>query len=147
MTKPLSENLTVIDQNGKLREYDDERDLIKDFCEFRMSVLQKRIELRLVEAAEEIRWLKVKMEFIQSVLDDKIVFKNRKKKDVGNQILENTNAINADVDRLLRINIMSLTDEMVKELAKDIVKAEKDVRYWTATTPKKQFMLDLEEIE
>lgn len=147
LTKPLSENLTVIDQNGKLREYDDERDLIKDFCEFRMSVLQKRIELRLVEAAEEIRWLKVKMEFIQSVLDDKIVFKNRKKKDVGNQILENTNAINADVDRLLRINIMSLTDEMVKELAKDIVKAEKDVRYWTATTPKKQFMLDLEEIE
>ena len=147
LTKPLSENLTVIDQNGKLREYDDERDLIKDFCEFRMSVLQKRIELRLVEAAEEIRWLKVKMEFIQSVLDDKIVFKNRKKKDVGNQILENTNAINTDVDRLLRINIMSLTDEMVKELAKDIVKAEKDVRYWTATTPKKQFMLDLEEIE
>lgn len=147
LTKPLSENLTVIDQHGKLREYDDERDLIKDFCEFRMSVLQKRIELRLIEAAEEIRWLKIKMEFIQAILNDKIIFKDRKKKDVGNQILENTSATNDDIDRLLRINIMSLTNEMVRDLSKDIVKAEKDVRYWTATTPKKQFMLDLEEIK
>ena len=147
LTKPLSENLTVIDQHGKLREYDDERDLIKDFCEFRMSVLKQRIELRLIEAAEEIRWLKVKMEFILSILNDKIVFKDRKKKDVGNQILENTSATNDDIDRLLRINIMSLTNEMVRDLSKDIVKAEKDVRYWTATTPKKQFMLDLEEIK
>ena len=147
LTKPLSENLTVIDENGRLREYEDERDLIKDFCEFRIGVLQKRIELRLIEAAEEIRWLKVKMEFIQAILNDKIIFKDRKKKDVGNQILENTSATNDDIDRLLRINIMSLTNEMVRDLSKDIVKAEKDVRYWTATTPKKQFMLDLEEIE
>jgi DNA gyrase/topoisomerase IV subunit A len=87
LTKPLSENLTVIDQHGKLREYDDERDLIKDFCEFRMSILQKRIELRLIEAAEQIRWLKVKMEFIQAILNDKIIFKDRKKKDVVNQII------------------------------------------------------------
>jgi len=36
---------------------------------------------------------------------------------------------------------------MVRDLSMDIVKAEKDVRYWTATTPKKQFMLDLEEIQ
>ena len=87
------------------------------------------------------------MEFIQAILNDKIIFKDRKKKDVGNQILENTTAVDADVDRLLRINIMSLTNEMVRDLSKDIVKAEKDVRYWTATTPKKQFMLDLEEIQ
>jgi len=147
LTKPLSENLTVIDENGRLREYEDERDLIKDFCEFRIGVLQKRIELRLVEAAEEIRWLKIKMQFIQAVLDDKIKFKNQKKKAVGVQILANTEATDADVDRLLRINIMSLTDEMVKELAKEIAKAEKDVRYWTNTTPKKQFILDLEGIE
>ena len=87
------------------------------------------------------------MQFIQAVLDDKIKFKNQKKKAVGVQILANTEATDADVDRLLRINIMSLTDEMVKEIAKEIAKAEKDVRYWTNTTPKKQFILDLEGIE
>ena len=146
LSKPLSENLTVIDHKGKLRQYKDERELIKDFCEFRLTVLDKRIALRKVEAHEAIRWLRVKMEFIQSVLDDKIKFKNQKKAAVSKQILDHTQAAKEDIDRLLRINIMSLTDEMVKELAKDIKSAEKDVRYWESTTPKKQFILDLEGI-
>lgn len=146
LTKPLSENLTVIDQNGKLREYKDERDLIKDFCEFRMGVLQKRIELRMQEAQELARWLKVKMEFIQGVLDDKILFKNKNKKQVGTQILGTTTAQVDDVDRLLRINIMSLTAEMVKELAKEIKEADTGFNFWKNETPKSQFESDLEGI-
>ncbi len=146
LSKPLSENLTVIDQDGKLREYKDERDLIKHFVDYRLSVLEKRIAKRKEEANEDVRWLNVKMEFIQSVLDDKIVFKNRKKKDVGNQILENTTALDADIDRLLRINIMSLTDEMVRELTKEIRSAQAELKFWDKETPKSQFKSDLEGI-
>lgn len=146
LSKPLSENLTVIGPDGKLREYDDERLLIKDFVDFRLGVLQQRIEKRREEAQEDLRWLNVKMQFIQAVLDDRIVFKNRKKKDVGNQILQNTHAVESDVDRLLRINIMSLTDEMVKELAKEIKSTQAELNFWNKTTPKKQFVKDLEEI-
>lgn len=69
-----------------------------------------------------------------------------KKKDVGNQILQNTHAIESDVDRLLRINIMSLTDEMVKELAKEIKSTQAELNFWNKTTPKKQFESDLEGI-
>lgn len=147
LSKPLTENLTVIDYDGKLREYDDERKLIVDFCKYRLEVLQKRIDLRKKEANELARWLNVKMQFIQAVLDDKIKFKNQKKKEVGEQILSSTEANGSDdIDRLLRINIMSLTEEMVKELEKEIKAALKDVKYWTSTTPNKQFELDLDEI-
>lgn len=146
LTKPLSENLTVIDYNGKLREYSDERDLIKDFCEYRIGILEQRIEKRKEEYTEEARWLDVKMQFIQAVLDDKIVFKNRKKNDVADQILNVTSALPNDTDRLLRINIMSLTDEMVKELLKEIKATEKELKFWNKTTPRKQFIQDLEEI-
>jgi DNA gyrase/topoisomerase IV subunit A len=147
LSKPLSENLTVIDFNGKLREYKDERDLIKDFVDYRLGVLQQRIEKRQAEAEESARWLKVKMEFIQAVLDEKITFKNRKKAEVGKDILSLTSAIADDVDRLLRINILSLTDEMVKELSKEIKSAQAELTFWTKTTPKKQFESDLEGIE
>ena len=75
-----------------------------------------------------------------------IIFKNRKKKDVGNQILDATDALPEDVDRLLRINIMSLTDEMVKELEKEIKVAQKELKYWTKETPKTQFEKDLDEL-
>tara|TARA_R110000764_G_scaffold49661_1_gene109697 strand:- start:423 stop:1790 length:1368 start_codon:yes stop_codon:yes gene_type:complete len=147
LSKPLSENLTVIDYDGKLREYEDERELIKDFCEYRIGILGKRIELRKEESLEAARWLNSKMQFIQAVLDDKIVFKNKKKKDV---IVQMTSAhialIHDDAERLLRINFMSLTDEMVKDLARDIKVAEKQFKFWSKETPKNQFISDLDDM-
>ena len=147
LSKPVSENITVIDFNGRLREYTDERVLVKDFCDYRLGVLQQRIDARKAEAEEKSRWLNVKMNFIQAVLDDKIIFKNKKKKQVVNQMMDELIPIvNDDAERLLRINIMSLTDEMVKDLAKEIKSAEKDVKYWNKTTPKEQFTDDLQTI-
>jgi DNA gyrase/topoisomerase IV subunit A len=146
LSKPFSENLTVIDSRGKLKEYDDERNLVKDFCDYRSGILQSRIDLRKIETSELARWLKVKMQFIQAVLDDKIRFKGQKKDEVGKQILETTDAIQDDIDRLLRINIMSLTAEMVKQLEIEIKDAQKELAYWSKTTPKDQFTKDLNEL-
>lgn len=146
LSKPLSENLTVIGPDGKLREYKDEMQLIKDFCDYRLTILNKRIEARKAEAIEEVRWLDIKRQFIGAVLEDNIIFKNRKKADVTKQILNVTDALPDDVDRLLRINILSLTDEMVKELEKDIKAAQKELRYWNKETPKSQFEKDLDEL-
>ena len=98
LSKPLSENLTVIDQNGKLREYTNARDLIKDFVDYRLTILQQRINLRKEEEVEESRWLKVKMQFIKAVLDGTIQFKNKKKDVVATQILKVTDALKLDVD-------------------------------------------------
>ena len=147
LSKPISENITVIDYDGKLREYEDERQLVKDFVDYRLGILTARIELRKEETTENARWLNAKMKFIQAVLDDKIVFKNKKKNDV---IVQMTGAdiamIHDDADRLLRINIMSLTDEMVKSLAKEIKDAEKEHKFWSKETPNNQFLLDLEDM-
>ena len=146
LSKSFAENLTVIDYEGKLREYDDPRQLIIDFCDYRLGVLQKRIELRREEARELGGWLNVKMQFIQAVLDDKIIFKNKKKAAVAKQILAVTDATDDQIDRLLRINIMSLTDEMVKELKKEIGQAQKDYNFWKKETPQNQFISDLDEL-
>lgn len=146
LVKPLSENIVVIDNNGKLKEYVDERDLIIDFCNYRSSILQKRIDLRLSEQTEEARWLNVKMQFIEAVLDDVIKFKYKTKAEVERQILASTEALPTDVDRLLKINILSLTHEMVNDLIDQIKKVKKSIKYWKSTTPKQQFIDDLEEI-
>jgi DNA topoisomerase-2 len=147
LTKTHSENLNVIDENNKLRSYSDARDLVKDFCNFRNGILQKRIDLRIKELLEEVRWLTVKMQFIQAVIDNKIIFKNKKKQLVVDQIIAVTDAIDADCDRLLRINIMSLTDEMVKDLMAQQKTAGQSLLFWQATTVKAQFLSDLKEIK
>lgn len=143
LVKPMTENLTVIDHNGKLREYTDERDIIIDFCEFRKTILAKRIETRKAEAQESIRWAIVKMEFIKSVLNDEIIFKDKKKDEVSDQILEKTSAITDDCARLLRLNISSLTMEEVEKLSNELEKLKSEYKFWETTTEKDQFLEDL----
>ena len=151
LEKPLTENLTVIGPDGKLVEFDDARDLVASFCDYRLGILQKRIDLRISDCEEKLRWLNVKMNFIQAVLDEKIIFKNKKKADVlkqisGELLQHNHEYFKEDGDRLLRINIMSLTDEMVKDLAKEIKESKKDLTFWKKTTPNDQFVSDIESI-
>jgi len=146
LTKNHSENLTVIDHNSKLREYTDERELIVDFCKFRLAILQDRINARVAEFTELDRWLKVKVEFINAVLDDKIKFKGKKKADVAKQILAETSALDTDTDRLLRLNIMTLTKEQVDELQAQLKENKKVLQYWNTTTPNNQFTEDLDQL-
>ena len=143
LTKNHSENLTVIDENFALREYTDERELIVDFCRFRLDILQKRIHARIAEYTELDRWLRVKMEFILAVLDNKIVFKGNKKDQVAHLILTHTSAIPEDTDKLLRLNIMTLTQEQVDDLQKQLKENAKTLKYWQGTTPNEQFIEDL----
>jgi len=147
LTKNHAENITVIGPNSDLREYDDARDLVRDFVDYRLSVvLKERIMAEINTHNELLRWLKVKIQFIEGVLDDKIVFKNKTRKQAGDQILNVTAAIDDDVARLLSLNILSLTKEQVTALKKEIRDAEQSLKYWKNTTPKDQYIEDLDSL-
>ena len=121
--------------------------MIADFVDYRMSAfIKRRIELRQNEFTEALRWLTVKKEFVSAVLDDIIIFKGKKKADVATQILSCTTATAEDSDRLLKMNIMSLTDEMVKALVLQIKDAKVELKYWKGTNEAEQFSLDLQDI-
>jgi len=143
LAKNHSENINVIDCNGALREYKDIRKLITDFVDFRLGVLQKRIDVEIVNTIELLRWLTVKIEFINAVLNNNIEFKGKGRKEVGTQIQMATSAVDTDVGRLLALNILSLTKEQVTELKKQIVAVKKELRYWKKTTPTLQYTEDL----
>jgi DNA gyrase/topoisomerase IV subunit A len=144
LAKSHAENLTVIGPNGDLREYTDPRKLIADFVDFRLGVLQSRIDLAIVDHNELLRWLNVKIQFITGVLDDKITFKNQTRKQVGTVILDVTDAYEHDLSRLLAMNILSLTVEQVSALRKEIKDAAKQLKYWKKATPTMQYVEDLD---
>jgi DNA topoisomerase-2 len=143
LEKSYAENLTVIDAEGNLKEYDDERELIKDFVTFKMRVLDQRIESKLVKVKEQLRWLLLKRAFVNAVLADDVKFKGKSKAHVVQQIQSMMVATDDDCDRLLRMNIMTLTKEMVDELKKQIEVVKTEGEYWAGTTPKIQFIDDL----
>lgn len=146
LTKSFTENMNVIGENENLVNYTDERDLIKDFCNFKMGVMDKRIIKKLAEIDLLIPWLEAKMRFIQAILDDKIVFKNRKKATVINDIKKLIGVDEDMADRLLRINIMSLTADVIAEAKKELAATKKERSYWKSTNSKEQFLGDLNEL-
>ncbi len=144
LAKSHNENLNVIGPDGVLREYDDPRQLIEDFVDYRLGILQKRIDLEVQRHDELLRWLQVKIEFIEGVLDEQIKFKNQTRKQVGDTILKVTSALDTDISRLLGLNILTLTKEQVVALRKEIADAKKSLSYWKTTTPKDQYVTDLD---
>jgi DNA topoisomerase-2 len=147
LSKPMTQNLTVIDFNGKLREYNDARDIIKDFCDYRVGVLSQRISNQIAINTENLTWLELKLQFVLAVLDDKIQFKGKTKKQVIAQMLELAMPVSDESgERLLKLNIMSLTKEMVAELEKNIKEAKKELKFWKETTSQEQFTFDLNNI-
>jgi DNA gyrase/topoisomerase IV subunit A len=143
LEKSHAENLTVIGAAGDLREYNDARDLIRDFVDFRLGMLSARIDLAITEHTELLRWLTVKIDFIQAVLDDKITFKNKNRKQAGEDIMSFTSALESDTSRLLSMNILSLTKEQVTALKNEIKEAKSRLKYWKNTTPNDQYVEDL----
>jgi DNA gyrase/topoisomerase IV subunit A len=133
----------VIGAANDLREYNDPRDLIRDFVDFRLGVLAARIDLAVTSHDELLRWLTVKIEFVQAVLDDKITFKNKNRKQAGEDIMSFTSALESDTSRLLSMNILSLTKEQVTALKNEIKEAKARLKYWKNTTPNDQYVEDL----
>jgi hypothetical protein len=72
------------------------------------------------------------------------VFKGKTRKQVGERVLEVTDAIDDDISRLLALNILSLTKEQVEALKKEIREAEAALKYWKSTTPGDQYVSDLD---
>ena len=139
-----TENITVINHEGKLKVYTDVKELIKDFCEYKKTILQLRIDTNMSEISEEMRWKKVKMYFIMAVIDEKIKFKGQTKAQVADQVMKNVKGVlDTDIDNLLRTNILSLTSEMVSDLASEIVKSSEKLKYWKETTVEDQYLDDL----
>lgn len=147
LEKTYTENLTVIDEHGKLKLYDSPVDILKDFVDFRMKVMGQRIKVRLAELKEKMRWMLVKREFINQVLDGELVFKNKTKDQLQVEIARIKLYIEGDENRLLAMNILSLTKEMVDNLSKDIIKAKDDVAVWKATNESDQFLSDLKDLK
>ena len=144
LEKSFSENLTVIDWDGKLRIYSDVRELIADFCEYRMGILAKRIKAKADHYTRSVEWLGFKSAFIAAVIDDKISFKNKKKQVLVSEIMALLGCNSDNAESLLRMNFTSLTKEMIEDLQSQIKSEIEFQTYWqTVATPKEQFNKDL----
>ncbi|QNJ54815.1 DNA topoisomerase medium subunit [Vibrio phage vB_ValM_R10Z] len=141
----FTQNINVIDENYQIRHFDDARELVKWFVDFRLSFLPKRIKDSSERTEKRSSLAIAKVEFIKRVVSGKIVLFGKKRAEVAAE-LKAEDAFKEHVNDLLNMSVDKMTDDEIARLEKDAAAAQKELLYWKKTTPHKEFIKDLKAI-
>ena len=143
-----TENLTTLDENGKLKIFDCVEDIVKYFVEFRLVYYQKRKDYLLDKLNKELRELCFRAKFIKSIIDKKLVVNNTPK-DVIIKWLEDNKfeKIDDSYNYLLNMPIWSLTKERYEDLMNKAKDKKSLIDEISVKNPKDMYLEDLSELK
>lgn len=144
LTENETENLTCLNEHGKLIEFKNVTDLIRYFVNFRLSYYDKRKSFLLSELNKQNSLLSNRARFIKMMIDDEINIRNRAKNDVIEE-LKNLQFLQIDgsFDYLLNMSIQSLTKERYEALTKEIKNISFEIEKINKTLPIDMYKTDL----
>lgn len=145
LRQSATQNLTVIDWDYKLREYDKASNLIIDFVEHRKGFVQKRIDKKIVDTQYRYDVALAKIEFIQKVIDEVIVLKGKTRNQVLTDIKSHENlAMHSEL--LISMNLYHMTKDEIKKLGTQATAIKKELSYWKKTSVKVEYLNDINEL-
>lgn len=137
-----TENYTVWNTDGVLTRYDTAEDIVVDFVEWRLARYEDR-RLKLIDiTTNDIAWASMKIRFINFYLNNSDLFRNTGKKELIAVLLENDFP---DYDRLLAMQIWSLTRDRIAELEKELDELGKYLKTLESDTAKAMYTRELKE--
>lgn len=118
-----SENLTVWGIDGVLKRFTCVEEMIGDFVPWRLEMMEKRRQYLIADLKEQVRFANEVVRFIKFYLANVKVFRDTSKKELVEVLLQNKFV---DYERLLAMQIWSLTKDRIAELEKKLsdLKAE-----------------------
>ena len=143
-----TEAFSTLDENGKLRIFDNVADIIKYFVKFRLNYYHKRKEFLLDRMNKDLKLLSNRGRFIKAILDEKIKINNVPKLEIINSIeLMGLDQIDGSYDYLLRMPIYSLTQELFEKLKADFTAKKAEIKKLEETDPGDMYLDDLDELK
>lgn len=126
LRKRVVENLTCIDENNSIREFNSIEEIIESYIKIRLEYYLKRKQYLLDQYIKEILELTSKALFITKIISNEIHINNVSKEEIINQIGLYKDIIQIDnsFDYLLNMPLYSLTKEKYISLQK-IIKNKK----------------------
>lgn len=147
MRETETENITTLDEDGKLRVFQTAQELVVYFVAIRLSYYEKRKVLLLRDLADEISVLDGKARFIRGVIDGQVVLANAPKAGIVSQVQAlGIPKWEGSYDYLLSMPIYSLTQEKYEDLqVKHKEKVAERLRV-EATSPTDFYLTDLKDL-
>lgn len=130
LIKKVSENYTCVDENNRVKVFQNTEEILRSYIEIKLEYLQKRKDHQLQKFEDDIKIEFSKYLFIKNIVENTLIINKRKKDDIVKDLEKIDNIIKKDnsYDYLLNMGIMSLTEERMDKLQEDIKskKAELD---------------------
>ena len=149
LAKPLNEQLNCIDENNRIREFNNIKEILDAFIKIRLEYYTKRKKYLLEKYMDEIQIDASKYLWCKGVIDETIKIKNKKKDDIV-KVLEKTDKIVKKDDSynyLLNMPLSSITKEKMTELAEKIKGLKDKIKELQKKTIEEMWLADLDEIE
>ena len=147
MREQEGENLTTLDENGKLKVFERAEEIVRYFVEFRLGYYERRKARLLSDITKELEILDSRARFIDAVINGRIVVANEKKPDIIKSIeKENIQKQDDSYDFLLSMPIWSLTYEKYVELQKKLEQKRKEKEKVEKTKPSDFYRQDLKDL-
>jgi DNA topoisomerase-2 len=142
----LSDNLTTIDEHGKLKVFDTAHDIIRHFADFRLSKYAERFAYRIERDSNKLKIAKAKRGFIRAVIAQKIILQGKKRKDSIDMLI--ALKIPADIaEMLMTMPIHSFCSDELDKLDHACVELEKSINIWKTADLKQTYLEDLKNLK
>jgi len=143
-----TEIFTTLDENGKIKLFETDKEIIEYFTEFRLGYYFKRKDFMLNKLKYDLKLLLNRGKFIRAILDNKLDIKNKSK----DELIKDITAMNLDLiddsyDYLLRMPLWSLTKELFEKLKNDFTAKKEEVANLEKVDPKDMYLDDLKELK
>ena len=116
-------NMHLYNKNGNIIKYKNAEEILKEWYDIRLDMYKKRKTFMINKLEKELNLIKYKVQFIQDVLDKKIIIYKQKKADIIKHLeelkfpkLQITDKDKISYDYITTIQLFSLTLEKINEL-------------------------------
>lgn len=125
LKKTVSDILFLNNEKNKIEEFNNVYEILDKYIQIRLEYYSKRKEFLINKMTDDITILLNKIRFIKDIIEEKITFKNKSKKDIESDLSKyNYDLIEDSFDYLLNLNIYNLT----KDKLEDYINKERELQ-------------------
>jgi DNA topoisomerase-2 len=139
-----TENFTVWNVDGTLKRFESAEAIIETFVPWRLEMMEKRRQHLISDLKEQVRFASEVIRFIKFYLANVKFFRDTGKKDLIEVLLQNKFI---DYERLLAMQIWSLTKDKIAELEDRLLKLKSELEKLEADTAVNMYKRELKALE
>ena len=149
LVRALPETFCCVDENNRVKEYQNVKEILDDFIKLRLSFYDKRKEYLLKTLKSDLEILVAKYLFCKGIIEKTIIVSNKKKDEIVEQLdkIEKIIKVDGSYDFLLRMPISSITKEKMEELHEQIKQKKDEFVKIKGTEIKDMWVEDLKSVE